>query len=65
MTEINPKLQLNVNAIGLAAIIDSAVVISSEIVNFHFNALSYADLNKPVEPVESVEALAWYTFRGP
>jgi hypothetical protein len=41
-------------------IIDSAVVASSEIVNFHFNALSGADLSKSSEPSDLM-----YKFPAP
>jgi hypothetical protein len=48
----NQKLQLKLDPRRLTAIVDSAVVSSSEIVNFYFNALSGADLNKPAESPE-------------
>jgi len=46
----NPEIKLKLNPGRLAAIIDSAVTSSTEIVNFHFNALSTADLSSAAEP---------------
>ncbi|MGB8527203.1 MAG: hypothetical protein WCD75_10250 [Rhodoplanes sp.] len=60
MTEIKPKLEIKLDPKRLAAIVDSAVVSSTEIVNFHINALSGADLNKAPELAETI-----YKFRGP
>jgi hypothetical protein len=56
----NPRLQINLDATRLSRIVNSAVVASSEIVNFHFNALSGADLDKPAEPSEVL-----FRFPGP
>ena len=58
MTERNLEIQLNADR--LAFIINSAVVNSIEIVNFHFNALSVADLSKPVQTTETM-----YKFKTP
>jgi predicted KAP-like P-loop ATPase len=60
MVAVNPKLELKLDPARLAAIIDSTVVTSSEIVNFHFNALSTANLEGPAEPAEQL-----YRFKGP
>jgi hypothetical protein len=60
MAEAIPTLQTSVDPKRLAAIVDSAVVTSTEIVNFHFNALSGADLSKPAKSPEVM-----YTFKGP
>jgi len=60
MTAINPTLELRLNPNRIAAIMDSAIISSSEVVNFHFNALSNADLGIPAEPVE-----ATFRLRGP
>lgn len=57
---MNPRVELNLDPTILARIVDAAVVASSKIVNFHFNALSILDLSKPVEPVDAI-----YRFRGP
>jgi hypothetical protein len=56
----NPKLGLSLDPGQLAAIIDSAVVSSSEVVNFHFNALAGANLDQPAHTPE-----ARYRFKGP
>jgi hypothetical protein len=61
MIELWPKAELQLDSNRLAIIIDNAVVTSSEIVNFHFNALAVADLSKPSEPTEVI----WYRFQGP
>jgi hypothetical protein len=45
--ENSRPVQLSLDAGQLTAIIDSAVVSSCEVVNFHFNALANADLNQP------------------
>src|SRR5260370_30689973 len=54
------RLQLQLNPIRLAAIIDNAVVTSGEVVNFHFDALANADLSKPAQAGN-----ARYQFRAP
>jgi hypothetical protein len=54
------QLTLQINAGRLAAIIDDAVLASSEIVNFHFNALAGANLAEPSEGGD-----AKFRLRGP
>jgi hypothetical protein len=54
------RLELELNPARLASIIDNAVVISSEIVNFHFNALANADLAQPAKAAD-----ARYRFQAP
>jgi hypothetical protein len=57
----NPEqLQLSLDPGHLAAITDSAVLSSCEVVNFHFNALAGADLGQPAHTPE-----ARYRFKGP
>jgi hypothetical protein len=48
----NQTLELKLNPNRLAAIIDSAAIATTEVVNFHFNSLSNADLSSPSESVE-------------
>ncbi|HET7847764.1 MAG TPA: hypothetical protein VFL51_01760 [Pseudolabrys sp.] len=43
----NPRLQLSLNATRLSSVINTAVVSTNEIVNFHFDALDGADLAQP------------------
>jgi hypothetical protein len=54
------QLQLQLNPMQLAVIIDNAVVTSSEVANFHFRALANADLAKPTQAGD-----ARYHFRAP
>src|SRR5712671_4804585 len=54
MATANPSIELNLHPNKLLAIIDSAVLASSEIVTFHYNALSTADLSKPSETGEAL-----------
>ena len=56
----NPRLQLSLDPGGLAAIIDSAVLSSCEVVNFHINALADADLDQPAHTPE-----AKFGLKGP
>jgi hypothetical protein len=58
--ETPEQLQLSLDAGRLAAIIDTAVLSSCEVVNFHFNALAGADLDQPAHTPE-----ARYKFKGP
>lgn len=60
MTDIKHKLELKCDSSRLAAIIDNAVIATSEIVNFHFNALSDADLSKP-----ALRSEATFNIKGP
>ena len=60
MAKDNPELLLSLDPGRLAAIIDSAVLSSCEVVNFHFNALAGADLDQPAHTPE-----AKYRFKGP
>lgn len=60
MADEIPKLQLRLNPARLASIIDSAVVAANEIVNFHFNALTDADLSQPSESSD-----VRFRIRGP
>ena len=60
MSSEDPKLQIEIDASRPAVIVNSAVVVTSEIVSFHFNALAGADLNKPAEP-----HAVMYRFLGP
>jgi hypothetical protein len=56
----NPgQVQLSLDAGQLAVIIDSAVVSSCEVVNFHFNALAGANLDQSAHTPE-----ARYRFKG-
>src|SRR5665213_3357205 len=60
MNEVpNPNVQLTAEPRFIAVIIDTAVVTSSEIVNFHFGALDGADLSKPAQ------AEVMYRFGSP
>ncbi len=43
------RIELKIDPSRLASIIDRAVVATSEVVNFHFNALAKADLSRPAE----------------
>src|SRR5581483_7722019 len=54
------QLELQINSARLASIIDEAVVASSEIVNFHFNALVGAVLAHSAEGAD-----AKFLVRGP
>jgi len=54
------RLELELNPAHLASIIDNAIVISSEIVNFHFSALASADLTQPAKAAD-----ARYRFQTP
>ena len=54
------RLELELNPAHLASTIDNAVVISSEIVNFHFSALASADLTQPAKAAD-----ARYRFQTP
>jgi len=47
-----PRIALQINPARLASIIDNAVIASNEIVNFHFNALTDADLTEPAQNTE-------------
>ena len=60
MVEVNRAVELKLNPNRLAGIINSAVVCSNEIVNFHFNVLTEANLNEPIEPANAV-----FRFPGP
>jgi hypothetical protein len=60
MVDANQKIELRLNPGRLATIIESAVVASSEIVAFHFNALAVADLSKP-----SVAVDVLFRLKGP
>jgi hypothetical protein len=60
MAEDNPELLLSLDPGNLAAIIDSAVLSTCEVVNFHFNALAAADLDQPAHTFEGK-----YSFKGP
>ena len=53
------QLQLQLNPIQLASIIDNAVVTSIEVVNFYFGALANADLSQPAQAGD-----ARYQFRA-
>ncbi len=44
-----PTINLQIDSRKLAAIVDEAVVASTEVVNFHFKALATADLTNPAE----------------
>jgi hypothetical protein len=58
--ETPEQLQLNLDPGLLATTIDSAVVSSCEVVNFHFNALAGANLDQSAHTPE-----ARYIFKGP
>jgi hypothetical protein len=58
------QLQLRLDPGHLAAIIDSAVVSSCEVVNFHFNALAGANLDQPAHTPEARHTFT-HTFKGP
>jgi hypothetical protein len=63
MSEESPRLgqlELKLDPQRLASIIDNAVVATSEVVNFYFNALANADLARPAEAAD-----ARYRFRAP
>src|SRR5262245_16977923 len=60
MAEANPTVELKLDSGRLLAIIDTAVLASSEIVAFHFNALAGADLSKP-----AVQEDVFYKFKVP
>lgn len=54
MAESNPILNLKLDPSRLVHIVDVAVIATTEVVNFHFNALSVADLNEaPASPEEA------------
>jgi hypothetical protein len=60
MSEVRPTSVLELDPGRIARIIDTAVVSSSELVNFHFNALAGADLTRPAHLPE-----AYFKFVGP
>jgi hypothetical protein len=60
MAKKDPELQLSLPADHLATIVDSAVVSTCEVVNFHFSALAGADLSQPAHIPE-----AKHRFKGP
>ncbi len=61
MVSENPKLKVQIDPARLSRIIDAAVLISSEIVNFHFNALSNSDLTQTPMPANA----GTFGFAGP
>lgn len=60
MDNQRPVVELQLDPARLSRIIDRAVVTTSEIVNFHFNAIEGADLSQPVLALEQR-----FQIRGP
>jgi hypothetical protein len=60
MENVNPKVELNLDASRLTAIIDSAVITSIEVVNLYFQALATANLENPADTAGGM-----YRFTSP
>ena len=60
MNQAKPKARLELDPARIARIINAAVVVSTEVVNFHFNAVDRANLSEPIEPPNS----PLFGFRG-